>query len=279
MNYESHLATILAAPEDDAPRLAFATSWRQYDEPLAEFIKLQLQRAQLRRAAGSSNAASAQEELLLRTHGTRWAHTIAKYARKWEFDRGFIASIVVEPHVFLEYGSWLLRNAPIRHVGFSAADDGPFPLQELLASPLLEHFDSLDLSSLDLGDPEIAKLAASPHLTRCLSLDLSHNPLGFQGFRALAAAPWSRKLFQVHRSGGGRNDYTPGQKMLPSDREDAWGAAIWEWAPLGADGQSLEREFGYIPWLHPEENACDRFDARWFFERGTLPKNPSGQMK
>jgi hypothetical protein len=58
--------------------------------------------------------------------------------------------------------------------------------------------------------------------------------------------------------------------------DDPWQATPYVWAPLGPDGQALEREHGYIPWLHPQDNACDKFDARWFVNQGILPKRPFG---
>jgi uncharacterized protein (TIGR02996 family) len=273
MTFESYLAAILASPEDDAPRLAFAKAWAAYDAPLARFVELQVERAQ-RRRAGDEASPSSEEATLLRNNEARWAHTLAKYTRSWQFDRGFISYVVIDPHLFLEQGAWLMRNAPIHHVGFSNAAEGPFPLDELLASPLLAQLDSIDLPNLELGDSDIAQLAASPHLDRCLVLDLSHNPLTSKAFEALAAGAHTRALLQVHRARG-RNDSSPSQQLAETEQQDSWGATQWDFAPLGAAGQALERRFGYLPWLHPGDNACDRFDARWLVSRGALPKRPT----
>jgi hypothetical protein len=277
--YESLLAAVVAAPEADAPRADFAAKWSPYDAPWGRLITLQLQRAQRRRAGldGAAGDVSAEEQQLLRDHGKRWSHTLAKYTRSVTFSRGFIEHIVIEPHLFLEYGAWLLRNAPIRHVGFAAADEGPFPLDALLASPLLAQLDSIDLPALELGDAELERLAASEHLARCLALDLSHNPIGLPAFRALAASPHTRGLLQVRRDGGGAHDYTPGPRLEAGDEEDRFGAAPWHWGPLGADGQALERDFGYLPWLHPAEHTADRFDLRWLVDQGHLPRQRPGQ--
>jgi hypothetical protein len=40
--------------------------------------------------------------------------------------------------------------------------------------------------------------------------------------------------------------------------------------------KAVESRLGYIPWLHPSHNGVNRFDARWHFEHGKLPKYPPG---
>lgn len=107
-------------------------------------------------------------------------------------------------------------------------------------------------------------------------MDLSYNPLSFKGFHALAKSPNTRGLLQTYRDQGTRNKYYPAQERFQATFEDSWAPPTYEWAPLGEDGKALEREFGYLPWLHPQDNACDKFDARWFVEQGILPKRPAG---
>jgi len=83
-------------------------------------------------------------------------------------------------------------------------------------------------------------------------------------------------MLRIYRNEGSRNNYHPEQRQYQVVVDDSWSPPVSEWAPLGEDGQALEREFGYLPWLHPQDNACDKFDARWFVDQGILPKRPAG---
>jgi len=276
VTYQDHLAAITADPDDDSLRERFAAFLAPYDAPLARFIELQLERARRRRARRSSDGPGPEEEALLRAHGATWGHTLRKYTEHQVFYRGLIASITIEPNIFLEYGGWLVQNAPIRHVAFRKPDDGAFPLGELVESPLLERLDSIALRNLGLGDADVARLASSPHLTRLVALDLSGNPLGPAAFEALAASPRTRGLLYVARDENLREGYWPGERLKPTDEDDRAGAPVWAWSPPTPEGQALERAHGYLPWLHPSVNGADELDLRWYLDHGVLPVTGSG---
>lgn len=130
MTYEELLARVVASPEDDTPRIAFAEHVRSYDPELARFIEVQLAAAEARRVSreGRRTVIGAEERVLLQRNASRWARTIQKYATRFDYDRGFISKIVIEPNLFLEYGEWLCTNAPIRHVGLTKPQEGAFSL-------------------------------------------------------------------------------------------------------------------------------------------------------
>ncbi len=274
--YVEYISAITADPEDDELRLRFAGFMRPYDEPLARFVELQIARARRRRSERSSYGLAAEEEGLLKRHRLSWGHTMAKYTGAFEFYRGLIEYISIDPYLFLEYGDWLMKNAPIRNVNFFRPDEGGFPLTEVLDSPLLDRLDSIGFYNVGFTDRDIELMAGSAHLTRCVWLDLTGNPIGLPAFTALAASPRTRGLLCVERAEGAREHYFPGDLWQVTDRDDRWGAPIWDWGPLPPEGQALEQKYGYLPWLHPKDNGCDRFDARWFFDHGVLPVKPAG---
>ncbi len=271
-------AAALREPDEDAPRLALADYYRKQDPELGRFIELQLQIGALRRARGAPNYKTDHEcDRLLKKHGARWCQTIAKYTRNQYFDRGMVAQVSIDPHMFLEYGDWLLVNAPIRSVFFTAAKEGAFPLEELLASELITRFDAIALVGLGLTNGDVEAIAASPRVHRLLDLSLSDNPLSLPAFEAIAASPHLRSLLAVVRNSDARlYAYSPAAEYAITDRDNRHGHAIWDYRDLPPDGVALEAKHGYLPWLHPKDNGCSPFDARYNVERGKLPVKPRG---
>jgi len=278
MTYEELLAAVIASPEDDAPRIAFARHVRSYDPDLARFIELQLASAAERRVKrlGRRTVIGAEDRVLLERHVDTWARTIQKYAVRFEYDRGFVTKLVIEPNLFLEHGEWLYVNAPIRHVGFVKPQEGAFPIDELAASPLLARLDSLDFTNCGIADAEIAKLTRSRHLERLRYLDLSWLHLGGQAYEALAASPATRKALVVVRSGHNLGAPFPGERYetVGDDRD---GNPDMGWSRMSSEGAALEKKYGYLPWLHARENGCDAFDAAWYVARGLLPVRTPGE--
>jgi hypothetical protein len=54
------------------------------------------------------------------------------------------------------------------------------------------------------------------------------------------------------------------------------GRAVHAWTDITPKGKELERKYGYLPWLHPEDNWCEPLDAAWFVSQGILPVKPVG---
>lgn len=276
-SFQELLAAVVAAPNEDAPRLEYAEYMRRQDPELARFVELQVAAGAERRRKREPRFGiyPSEDRRLLEKNAARWARTIAKYTARHDFDRGFITEVGIDPHMFLEYGDWLLKNAPIRHVEFGAAREGAFPLREIFDNPILERLDSLALINRDLTDDDVAVIAASSHLGSLLRLDLSLNYLSIRAFEALAAAPATRKLLVVGRQQASRGTYFPGPIYAATGEDDGYGEPIWDWTPMTDEGADLERKYGYIPWLHPQQNGCDWYDARYYVEKGLLPVRPA----
>ncbi len=273
--WEELHAAALREPDEDAPRLALAEYYRKQDPDLATFIGLQVQIGAVRRSGGAPvHATEYESDRLLKKHGPRWCQTIAKYTKRQSFDRGMIEWVLMDAHIFLEYGEWIFVNAPIRSVFFTKPREGRFPLQELLASELVTRLDAMSLGELDLTNFDVQAIAACPRLGRLLSLDLTDNPLTLPAFEAIAASPHLRSLLIVNRASSVLHKYSPAAEHAITDREDRHGHAIWDYRELPPDGIALEARHGYLPWLHPKDNA--RHDLRYHVERGTLPVKPRG---
>lgn len=271
---------IISDPESDSLRLDFADQSEKSDKQLSQFIRLQISRARQKRISQSSEflRPGREERQLLREFESRWIGDIRKYAEQWYFYRGFIVEAIVEPIRFLETNAAILNNFPIQHLGFTLPRMGDFPLEEIFNHPAIRHLDSIGVSGQHISKSHIKKIASSENLNSCLWLGLSRISLDIDDFRLLASSPHIKKVLYIDRRSGDGSDYFPGQRLqpVPIEQEDPWRSNPWEWAPLGEDGVALEREFGYIPWLHPQDNACDKFDARWFVNQGILPKRPFG---
>lgn len=273
--FQELLAAVITAPDEDEPRLEYAEYMQRQDPELARFVELQVAAGRERRRKREPRFGiyPTEDRRLLEKNAARWARTIAKYTARQEFDRGLITEIGIEPYMFLEYGDWLLKNAPIRHVYFGVAHKGAFPYREVFDSPVLEKLDTIALINRNVTDDDVAAIAASPRLGSLLRLDLSDNFLTHSAFEALAASPSARKLLMVGRSQYSRDSF-PGSVYQATGEDDNNGDPIWDWTPMPEEGRELERKYGYIPWLHPQENGCDWYDARYYVEKGLLPVKP-----
>jgi uncharacterized protein (TIGR02996 family) len=248
------LAAVLAAPHDDAPRLAYA-DWLaglpdEADQRRAEFIRLQIQLARepfagpigadpnvelVRRARWLQS--DARERELRELRASAWAVPVAALVNGYAFDRGFIARVTLPAADFLANGDRLLALAPILHVELTGVAGKS---AELFASPLLERVPALSLAANGLGDDDVRLLADSPHLAKLWWLDLSQNPIGRPGVEALAA---SRRLPELIFVGLDNNPFDPRETV------GLEGFLIVD-VRLPAEGKALEAAHGYLPWLH-----------------------------
>jgi hypothetical protein len=267
--YEQLLTTVTSNVQDDAARLAFAAHIRNTEPDRAHFIEDQIEGAKRRRAQRGHVYVA--EHPLLRTHGAAWSRMIAKYTRRWIFDRGFIAKVEMEPYMFLEYGEWLMLNYPIQVVELRKPDSGTFPTAELADSPLLAKLEGLAIRDVKLENADVERLVTSPHLERIQYLVVSNRSVDAAIYDMVAASPRLRGILALSLEGSG-----PGQRYADTGRDDMQGRAVHAWTDLSSKGKELEQKYGYLPWLHPEDNWCEPLDAAWFVAQGILPVKASG---
>ncbi len=226
---DAFLAAVLAAPDDDTPRLVYA-DWLDERGSADDRARAALVRAQCRLEhlpPGRPRAKLAAEaRAVLKKHARAWtqALTDAKLGTDWTFRRGFIDGGAMSPTTFVRRGDELFALAPtLRAVRFvNAANE----TSELAASPFLARLSAVDLSQMCTCGwcaihEELADLFKSRHATglKCLSvardridgagavalarakvlanlteLDLSHNPLDTAGVEALVRSRHLGKL-------------------------------------------------------------------------------------
>ena len=49
----------------------------------------------------------------------------------------------------------------------------------------------------------------------------------------------------------------PGQTYAETGDEDMYGRRLHAWTGLQPEGVALEERYGYLPWLHPNDNNAD----------------------
>jgi uncharacterized protein (TIGR02996 family) len=217
---------ILAAPDDDAPRLAYA-DWleRQGDPDRAEFIRRQIEAGRLAPADPQRQQAAARADALLLAHQAEWEALppeLAEVARVSVFERGFPAWARCRLTDFVEYVAprlpHLWQVAPITQLelyDLNAApwdadfDESWLPVEnyEALANvPQLAHVRSLSVAECAIRDEHLAALLASPHLTNLRELHLSGNSLGEAGARVVAEWPRAAGLTHLDLSESGVGD-------------------------------------------------------------------------
>lgn len=201
-------AMILAAPEDDTPRLVYADWLSERGDPLGEFIHVQLllgdtmgaagKRVPRREgpaalAAGMSHAELTERaRALAKKHERTWVAPIRPFVRQWRFRRGFVDHVVADAARFLD-GAHVLDETPLSSAqltGFS-----PVLAPRFAEARAPQSLRALELSRSHLDATTIAVLG-TPFFASIAAIDLWGNALGHDGFAALAkvALPSLRRL-------------------------------------------------------------------------------------
>ena len=209
------LAAVIAAPDDDLPRLVLADYLEESGDPLrAEFIRLQCLIAS---DPHPPEAARDRVDALFRAHGRVWlaplratGEPLAHFRTHTKFQRGFVESVWMPPGVFAATAERLFSLCPVREVrflldrpaGFEKAmgcrrlagvtavevADGRFGIRGARAVAESEHLGglrALRLPGCNLNDDAATELCGSG-LT-LTELDVRHNPLTDAGKRVLRA--------------------------------------------------------------------------------------------
>jgi len=216
-------AAILAAPDDDTPRLVYADWLQENDRPeRAEFIRLQIAMARLmphELVAWNMRTIEMQasEKALLAAHGEEWLAPLRAKGEPFQstvthgqFCRGFVEIVWMPATWFRARAEVTFQRIPVRELRVTQTTEAEFG--GLMEYPLLGRLRGLDLSDRRLGDRAAGLLAWSPftgslrvlRLRGCgitdsgahqlteadfggslLELDVSHNPISRAGVAAL----------------------------------------------------------------------------------------------
>lgn len=186
------LADVIAAPDDDAPRLVLADWLMERGDPRGEFIAAQVrlasraifrsQRLDLRARAGK----------LLKRHRRQWTDFgLADPAAQWRFRRGFIVEVAAGATQLLEAAPRLFAREPVRRLKLHGCDLEA--VETLARAPWLDRLEALKLHG-DLGDEGAALLADLDGLRNLRLLNLYDCGLGVAGAEAIAGSRALRAL-------------------------------------------------------------------------------------
>jgi uncharacterized protein (TIGR02996 family) len=212
MTHDDFLPAILANPEDDAPRLAYAAWLEGEGDPRGEFIRLQIELAQLPEDDPQRPAKLAREKKLFKAHEKAWNKPFRLPGIQVGWRRGFVETVWASDYQsFAAAAEQLFTLAPVQQLLVAEAEG---PTDELADCPYLARLRALCLGECErvptdlaaaqcgglagVGPDEIRTLLASPHLPQLRTLAVRGHPnrgaLGPQGAKILAASP---KLAQL----------------------------------------------------------------------------------
>src|SRR4051812_43854281 len=163
------LEAVVAAPDDDTPRLIYA-DWldEQGESARAEHIRLSCRQAAVSPFSPEGRWATERLGELEQEHAARWFGPIKRYASGYTVLRGFVEGVVLRRRQLFHWGRLLqmvptLRRATLRKVG------GGW-LQFVTDEPGSSRLERLSVGRLDLEG--LARLADWPHLTKLRLLRL-----------------------------------------------------------------------------------------------------------
>lgn len=194
MNQDTLLQAVIANPNDDAPRLAYA-DWlaAQGDADRAAFIRVQCALARLPADHPQVAELQQQESALLATYGYKWAEPFGDRIQVWVYGRGFIERVETCLEVPAERIRDLLQHAPIRHL----RDLTQLCYLEHMveALPALRQLTGLEFWRLYAVDNRLmARLLAAPELANLQTLILHHDRNGNLVSEAVLAEALSSPL-------------------------------------------------------------------------------------
>ncbi|MBS1153905.1 MAG: hypothetical protein H6Q89_5603, partial [Myxococcaceae bacterium] len=256
------LEAVLAAPEDDAPRLVYSDWLTEQGDPRGEFIAVQCARASLPPDAPAQQQLEEREWTLLSLHEEAWRKALAPEVLSAKFRRGFIDEATLYASTFVEHADAIFAREPLRTARI--IDPMEKGAVQLAASPVLRRLSGLRLSNSTgafekgIGLEGLGALLGSRHLgaleTLALegqhvddlgaivlaragpgalpalqSLQLSADALSAVGVEHLCETKWFRRLRRVSLAANALREI--GVEALAF----APGAAAWEELDLDAN--------------------------------------------
>jgi uncharacterized protein (TIGR02996 family) len=236
---------VIANPDSDAPRKAFAAWGVAQGDPQGELARLQLADREHRQKRGRSGEDRRAANRLIEEHGATWARPVTEIGREPRFSRGFVEGVTLDAPTFLARAPELFSIAPIRAVTFV---DAASHVAAIAASPYLARLVAIQFYNKShaspLGDEGLRKLVASPHLGKLAMLQLAFNDLGRAGMEALAAA--RLRNLRYASLGNNREDSPVEEYGIDGINGEINNNSI----SLPDFGRELEAKYGEQAWLH-----------------------------
>lgn len=222
--HDALLASILAQPEEDAPRLVYA-DWLEEngDAERGEFVRIEVELA--RTPPGTDEAERRRLTLhnrrtqLLKKRSQDWLRPFLPHAREPEFERGFVRSLAVTAHSFIQYADHWMAVTPLRRVKFltcTLVDEHIERRQVwtalLFAAPQLAKLREIDLELCRLTTEDVLLFSKCPYLHQLKELHLPWNQIGTDGAIAIAGMSQLKTLESLNLVGNGITD--PGVRAV-----------------------------------------------------------------
>ena len=189
------LTKLLAAPDDDAPRLDYAR-WlaAQGDDERSEFIEVQCALARSERDFARADRQLVLREAHLRSRNKAvWTDHVSPWARRAWLHRGFVEQVWLDARGFGESVRALRALCPLRRVHLVTPRDRPATcFEDVATSGAAGRVDELDLSDVAIDDAAVSTLlAAGSPVLDVRALTMSLRCLGSEGWARLAWAPFT----------------------------------------------------------------------------------------
>jgi uncharacterized protein (TIGR02996 family) len=178
---------VLAAPDDDAQRLAYA-DWFEAngDADRARFIRLQCQAEHLPHYHSEYSRIKHDADRLRYQHWTAWLQGRPRFHDEvyWEFLRGFPEAVTFDSFKVAEARGDKVFRHYVRRLSFHNLRS----VRKLAEWPLLARVRELDLGPTEIVGDDLRRLAESPHVRRLARLRFRGGRLHPAGVEALASA-------------------------------------------------------------------------------------------
>jgi uncharacterized protein (TIGR02996 family) len=212
------LRSVLAAPDDDAPRLIYADWLDEHGDPArAEFIRAQVELARPSTDRARREQLVQAERTLLRANGAAWTAWLPAWVQEREFRRGFVEGIRCEAGAFISGADEVRRRTPLSAVRVGGNEELAVPLfrsraldglraltvsvpvpagawEYLAACPYLGRLRQLTLNSKGPPGEMIEALIGSAALPALRTLRLPWCTLGDEHTARLVGHPWVTRL-------------------------------------------------------------------------------------
>lgn len=249
---------------DDLPRNRYAEAIEATEPARAEFIRLELEYADKRRAFKDPDVLHPPQvtdllDRLLRFYRAEWETWVLPPddfpcpIERPNTLRGLTEGIDLRIESFLEHAEEIFATWPILYLGFT--DTSPELVAELAASSHLQRIRGLKFFHTPVGDEGVAALAASPFVSNLLHLRLAQCGVGIAGLEALCASPHLTSLDHL--------DFIDSRVESPLESAgQGWCGIDFSGLHLSMTGQFLEEKYGRKKWLHPLSRFKDH-EPEW----------------
>ncbi|MBL0216898.1 MAG: hypothetical protein IPQ07_23840 [Myxococcales bacterium] len=182
------LAAVLAAPREDAPKLALGAHWRSVGEPRGELVEIDLELRGRLSIPRRKLLRARKAELLAANEARWWPWTVTSRRQR----AGFIVAIMAEAAELLPLAPTLFGTEPITELELIGLDEEV--IAEVAKAPWLGKLSALALRG-PIGDEGFTTLVRSKHLANLEALNVSVNELSSEALAGLGKAlPSLRRL-------------------------------------------------------------------------------------